>query len=272
MKKSTFILLLILCLFYSGFQLIVTPDSYSSENDIENLKINAPLNSEDAITHYNSGLSNKYQGHLDEAIEEHQKAISLNPNYADPHYELGLSFQYRGLYDKAIYELSEFVRLSSPDDKKRLSVAQDTIEYAKYVKKSKEEQKDGVKLLSPILVCVFLLSALFLLGLAVKLKRLSFIFAAVHFIIVAPFSYYYVTSLGPSMGMEMIIPNIIDIPITIIWGVVANIVWSYTESQFTMFHRLFAVLCFPVGGTVLWFFIGYYWSKRKNSSIIKQGE
>lgn len=212
------------------------------------------------------GLSNKYQGHLDEAIEEYQKAVSLNPNYADPHYELGLSFQYRGLYDKAVYELSEFIRLSSPDDKKRLSIAQDTIRYSKYVQQSKEEQTNGIKLFSPILLCVFPLSALALLGLAIKLKRLSFILAAAHFIIVAPFTYYYVTSLGPSMGMEMIIPDIIDIPITIIWGVVANIVWSYTQSQLSMFHRLFAVICFPIGGTILWFFIGNYWSKRKTLS------
>lgn len=242
--------------------LLTTPVAYSADNDVEGLTAIITSNPKDATTHYKLGLAYQYQGHLSEATEEYRTAIKLKPDYADPHYELGLSLQYRGLYDEAVHELGEFVRLASPQDKERLANAQETIEYAKRIKKSKQEQSEGVKLLSPALLILFPLLGLLLLGLAITVRRLGFVLAAVHFVVVAPFTYYYVTSLGSSMGMEMAIPMIVDIPLAIIWGVVANVLWAYTDSQLSMAHRWFAILCFPIAGSVMWFVVGQFWSKR----------
>ena len=246
--------------------LVAAPVAHSADNDVESLTAAIKLNPDDATSHYKLGLAYKYHGHLGQAMEEYQTAIKLKPDYADPHYELGLSLQYRGLYDEAVHELGEFVRLASPEDKKRVTNAQETIEYAKRIKNSKQEQREGVKLLAPFLLIVFPLLGLFLFGLAVKVRRLSYVLALAHFIIVAPFTYYYVTALGSSMGMEMAIPMLVDIPLAIVWGVVANVLWAYTDSQLTMLHRWFAILCFPIAGSVMWFLVGHYWSRRATSS------
>lgn len=253
-------------LFCLALELSATPVAHSVDNDVDSLTAAVKSNPDDATAHYKLGLAYQYHGHLGRAMEEYQAAINLRSDYADPHYELGLSLQYRGLYDDAVHELSEFVRLASPEDKKRLTNAQETIEYAKRIKKSKQEQREGVKLLAPFLLIVFPLLGLFLLGLAVKARRLSYILAGVHFVIVAPFTYYYVTALGSSMGMEMAIPMLVDIPLAIVWGVVANVLWASTDSQLTILHRWFTILCFPIAGSVMWFLVGHYWSKRATAS------
>ncbi len=58
-----------------------------------------------ALPHYNLGNELSSQGRIDEAIEQYQIALQIEPSLADVHDNLGIAFAMKGEYDKAINEI-----------------------------------------------------------------------------------------------------------------------------------------------------------------------
>lgn len=65
-----------------------------------------------AMAHYNLGGSYYFDGQIDLAIMEFQKAIEIAPGYVDAHYNLGAVYQNKGLLKNAIEEYQEVIKLS----------------------------------------------------------------------------------------------------------------------------------------------------------------
>lgn len=67
---------------------------------------------DDISYHVRLGTDLYRRGMYDQAIEELEKALSLNGNYADIHNHLGIAFNAKGLHDKAIREFREAVKIN----------------------------------------------------------------------------------------------------------------------------------------------------------------
>jgi len=67
------------------------------------------------IPRYNFGITLQKMGRIDEAIEQWQSALKLNPGYEKAHYNLGLAYFNKGWIDKAIEHLRIALKLN-PDD------------------------------------------------------------------------------------------------------------------------------------------------------------
>lgn len=55
-----------------------------------------------ARPHFGLGYSYLNKGHYNQAIEELEKSIELNPTYAEAYCHLGIAYKKRGLYQEAI--------------------------------------------------------------------------------------------------------------------------------------------------------------------------
>ncbi len=58
-----------------------------------------------ALPHYNLGNELRSQGRIDEAIEQYQIALRIEPSMANAHDNLGIAFAMKGEYDQAINEI-----------------------------------------------------------------------------------------------------------------------------------------------------------------------
>ena len=67
------------------------------------------------IPRYNFGITLQKMGRIDEAIEQWQSALKLNPGYEKAHYNLGLAYFNKGWIDRAIEHLRIALKLN-PDD------------------------------------------------------------------------------------------------------------------------------------------------------------
>lgn len=67
-----------------------------------------------AKKHYEQGLEYRKQELDDQAIQEFQQALEIDPNYAEAHYELGVLYHEKEDYDGAFRELKQALRIN-PD-------------------------------------------------------------------------------------------------------------------------------------------------------------
>ena len=65
-----------------------------------------------AQKHYKRGFEFHNQGSLDQAIEEYQKALKLNPSYAEAYMNLGGIYVSKKDYDQAIQQFKKVVELN----------------------------------------------------------------------------------------------------------------------------------------------------------------
>jgi tetratricopeptide (TPR) repeat protein len=88
-----FVTLMVLCLFYA----------WGCKKEMDR-----------ARRHYEQGVEYRKQELADQALEEFQQAIKIDPNYAQAHYELGVLYQEKEDYEAAFRELKQAVKLN-PD-------------------------------------------------------------------------------------------------------------------------------------------------------------
>ncbi len=62
--------------------------------------------------HYNRGTAHQQNGELDEAIQDYDKVIGLDPNHLPAFYNRGTIYESRGDYGRAIADYKEVVRLN----------------------------------------------------------------------------------------------------------------------------------------------------------------
>jgi Flp pilus assembly protein TadD len=67
---------------------------------------------EQAEKHFRLGFSHQDQGNLDQAIEEYEKAVELNPSHLKARMNLGAAYMRQEKYDQAIEEFSTVVKLN----------------------------------------------------------------------------------------------------------------------------------------------------------------
>jgi protein O-mannosyl-transferase len=84
----------------------------------------------------NLGNALLQKGQVDEALEQFQKALEINPNYAQANYNLGVALFQKGELDEAIAQFQEVLRLK-PD----FSSAQDNLAKAQALMRQREGHK-----------------------------------------------------------------------------------------------------------------------------------
>jgi tetratricopeptide (TPR) repeat protein len=72
------------------------------------------VNPADAVAHNNLGNALVQKGRLDEAIAQHRKALEIDPDYIDAHYNLGNALLQKGLLDEAIAQFQKTLEID-PD-------------------------------------------------------------------------------------------------------------------------------------------------------------
>ncbi|WP_286032707.1 tetratricopeptide repeat protein [Brachyspira pilosicoli] len=65
-----------------------------------------------SMAYNNRGTAKKDLGLYEEAIEDYDKAIELNPNYPDTHYNIGIAKSNLGLYEEAIKDFNKAIGLN----------------------------------------------------------------------------------------------------------------------------------------------------------------
>ena len=77
------------------------------------------------VPRYNLGLNLQNKGKIDEAIEQYQIALKINPDYADAHMNLGIAFFKKGWIDNAIeqYQIALKINPDYADAHMNLGVA-----------------------------------------------------------------------------------------------------------------------------------------------------
>jgi Flp pilus assembly protein TadD len=65
-----------------------------------------------AQKHYKKGFEFHNQGSLDQAIEEYQEALKLNPSYAEVYMNLGAIYVSKKDYDQAVQQFKKVVELN----------------------------------------------------------------------------------------------------------------------------------------------------------------
>lgn len=84
----------------------------SLKDKVSSLDIKVSVESKNkASSYFNSGVSFQSKGQNALAINEYQKAVSLNPNHLKAHYNLGILYKWKGEYDKALEEYKETIRI-----------------------------------------------------------------------------------------------------------------------------------------------------------------
>ena len=68
-----------------------------------------------AIAYVNRGSAYGEKGHYDRAIEDFNKAISINPNYAGAYNNRGNAYYKKGQYDRAIEDYNKAIALDPND-------------------------------------------------------------------------------------------------------------------------------------------------------------
>jgi cytochrome c-type biogenesis protein CcmH/NrfG len=63
------------------------------------------------VSHFNLGNALRFEGRMDEAIPQYQKALEINPNYAEAHLNLGMALFQKGRTDEAITHLQRAAQL-----------------------------------------------------------------------------------------------------------------------------------------------------------------
>jgi tetratricopeptide (TPR) repeat protein len=79
---------------------------------VEQLQKALELNPSFAEAHYNLGHVLVQKGQMDEAIAQYQKALELNPDYPDAHYNLGNVLVEKGQVDEAIAQYQKALQLN----------------------------------------------------------------------------------------------------------------------------------------------------------------
>lgn len=64
---------------------------------------------------------------MDEAIDEYEEAIRIDPDYAEAHYNLGIIYAGQGLVDKSINAMETYLQLE-PDSPSRAAVEEALIQ------------------------------------------------------------------------------------------------------------------------------------------------
>ena len=130
MKKSLFIIVLILFLFFdssqlgavkSNKQMIRSKDKIEeygeatviekSRSKIFEVKDEAKKMRGEEIEWFNKGYKASIAENYDEAIEYYKKAIAINPDYADAHANLGVNYIQKGKFDEAISNLKKAITI-----------------------------------------------------------------------------------------------------------------------------------------------------------------
>ena len=75
------------------------------------------INNDQAITHYNNGVTLSDAGKYDEAIAEYNLSIKLNPNYTNSYLNLGYVYYQKKQYDLAITNYTKAIELAPQDYK-----------------------------------------------------------------------------------------------------------------------------------------------------------
>jgi tetratricopeptide (TPR) repeat protein len=79
-------------------------------SELAQLKVT--LNKKEALFRYNLGVIYTENGHYDEAVDEYEKALKLNPNLSQVHYNLGIIYSdYFNDPQKAVYHYQQYLRL-----------------------------------------------------------------------------------------------------------------------------------------------------------------
>ncbi len=237
-------------------------------------KNNDTFNRINADAYYALGQEYEQQGKFLDAIEEYHKAIRLEPDHADSYYRLGLISEYKYFprepqyyseyFDESIEALQKFLILVSVDDPLKIKEAKQKLSYLKYRQGIFKTIISYVKILRPILLYGFPLIFLFLVVSAIRTKRIGYTFAVINFLIVSPITFFYATDLGEAPGFALMIPIALDLPFCLIGEIIASVVSMFMGGYNSeLFYRLKAILYFPILGTVQWYLIGYYLSKKR---------
>jgi lipoprotein NlpI len=76
------------------------------------ISISCSNKEQQAQKHYKKGFEFHNQGSLDQAIEEYQEALKLNPSYAEVYTNLGAIYVSKKDYDQAIQQFKKVVELN----------------------------------------------------------------------------------------------------------------------------------------------------------------
>jgi tetratricopeptide (TPR) repeat protein len=93
-----------------------------------------------AEAHFRKGFEYQNQGNLEQAIEEYQKALELNPDYAQVHTNLGTVYLGKEDYDGAIGHFRKTLELNYYDSKAHYNLGLSYV-YKGELEKAKEEMK-----------------------------------------------------------------------------------------------------------------------------------
>jgi tetratricopeptide (TPR) repeat protein len=93
-----------------------------------------------AEKHFRKGFDYQNQGNLEQAIQEYQKALELNPDYAQAHTNLGTVYLGKGDYDQAIGHFKRTLELNYYDSKAHYNLGLSYV-YQGELEKAKEEMK-----------------------------------------------------------------------------------------------------------------------------------
>ncbi len=93
-----------------------------------------------AQKHYKRGFKFHNQGSLDQAVDEYQKALKLNPNFVEVHMNLGAIYVDRKDYDKATQQFKKVVELNHYNTKAHYNLGMVYV-YTGDKEKAKEELK-----------------------------------------------------------------------------------------------------------------------------------
>ncbi|MGP8201202.1 MAG: tetratricopeptide repeat protein [Limisphaerales bacterium] len=74
------------------------------------------------LAHYNLALSYNKQGRLDEAIEQYQKTLQIQPDHAECHYSLGVALAQKGRLEEAITHYQQALQITPGNAKAHLNL------------------------------------------------------------------------------------------------------------------------------------------------------
>ena len=93
-----------------------------------------------AEKHFKKGFEYQDQGNLDQALQEYQKALELNPDYVQVYTNLGTVYLGKKDYDKAIQNFKKVIELNYWDKKAHYNLGVAYL-YRGELEKAKEEVK-----------------------------------------------------------------------------------------------------------------------------------
>ncbi len=93
-----------------------------------------------AEKHFKKGFEYQNQGNLDEALQEYEKALQLNPDYTQVYTNLGAVYLGKQDYDQAILQFKKVIELNYFDKKAHYNLGLAYL-YKGDVEKAQEEVK-----------------------------------------------------------------------------------------------------------------------------------